>query len=184
LTDSVRLEASVTLNKSCLRLDYRIINDSDSGIYAYVLATDGSRKAYPHQAYACLSQDQKSLQLLLGETPPPGEISLNFRALPFAVHVKGHASHENYLSLQLPVQEWHAYDIPDDPDGAEEVKVGQLHFEVTYLDEDHIFFVDKTGEEGHVQVAGYPVEKLLFSHRLVHPVRVLARPTDFDRFSL
>ena len=100
------------------------------------------------------------------------------------MHIEGHARHENYLKLQIPIHEWHAYDVSDYSDGAEEVTVGHVHFEITYLNEDQIFFVDKTGEEGYVQVAGYPLEKLLSTHRLEQAVRVLLRPADFDRFSL
>lgn len=184
MTGAVRLEASVRLTNSHLRLDYQVINDSDRGIYAFVLATDAARKTYPHQAYTCLSADRKSLQLLLGETPPPGEISLSYRASPFAAFIESHSRLEDYLDLQLPIHEWHAYDPSNYADGAEEVNVSQLHFELTYLYDEQIFFVDETGEEGFVQVGGFPERKLLFSHRLDEPVRVLARPDDFSRFPL
>ena len=184
MTGSVRLEASVVIEESRLRLDYQIINDSDRAIYAFVLATDGARKTYPHQAYTCLSEDRKTLQLLLGATPEPTGISLNFLALPLAVCIQSRARYESYLDLQIPVQEWHAYDPSDYPDGAEEVAVGHLDFEVTYIDENNTFFVDRAGEEGHVQVDGHPVEKLLFSYRLDQSVNVLVRPAEFNRFSL
>lgn len=184
MTGSVRLEASVVINKSRLRLDYQIFNDSDSAIYAFVLATDGAREAYPHQAYTCLSENRKSLQLLLGATPAPTEISLSFQALPFAVCIQSRARYENYLELNLPIREWHAYDPSDYQDRAEDVSVGHLDFEVTYVDEEHIFFADESGEKGYLQVDGYPIDKLLFSHTLDQPIRVLARPKDFSRFTL
>ena len=183
MTGQIELDVSVNITGGRLQLDYQIINGSYSNIYAYVLPIDGGRKPYHHQAYTCLSEDKSSVQLLLGDTPPPSGISVNFRAQPFAVLVPENGRYENYLKLQLPLLEWHAYHIEPSPD-AVEIEVDNIDFGITYVHESQTSYVDGTGEKGFLQVGGYPIEKLQVSHQLEHPVKVMVRPEGFERFPI
>lgn len=184
MTVSVELEASVTLTVDQLRLDYQIINGTDTDIYAYVLPTDGSLKPFPHQAYACLSKDKTAIYLLLGETPPPSGISLNVRAQPLAVFIPKNGRYENSLKLELPLLEWNAYDNGTYPNDNEVVTVSNVDLVITYVNQNQTFFVDRAGEKDYFQVGGYPVEKLKTTLKPEQPVSVRVRPDDFERFPI
>lgn len=183
LSDSVYLRGSVSLVGNYLRIDYVITNETDTGIYAYVLPIDGRFNSYANDAYTCLAEDHFAIHLLLGEPPLPRGVSLSVRIQPFAVYIAANQSYESYLMLEMPLREWHAYSGRAYPDPPEETSVRQLKLMIEYVYEEETSFTEDTPHQGFFQVGGFPHHTLVFAHELAEPVNVLARTGPFDRFT-
>lgn len=184
MTGSVELSASVSFVGNYLRIDFGITNNTDSGIYAHALPIDGRFNAYVHDAYACVSGDNQVLQLLLGETPVPKNVSLSARVQPHAVLIAAHDSFDNHLLIEIPICEWHAYSGRDCPEGTEEVTVDEIVLKIEYVLEEDSYFSEPTPHDGYFQVDGFPLNALTFSEKLPRPVKVLKRTAMFERFAV
>lgn len=122
------------------------------------LVGDVKFKKYPNSAYTALSADGKRLNLILGTSPLPNDMEVEFGVPALYVKLLPKERITGEIQLQVPVNEWDAFHIPDADLESELVSVNEIALSISVIPQSKALAVEAAKAAiDHFRITGQPV---------------------------
>jgi hypothetical protein len=176
---AVTLSAQLALTGAVLRLTYVVANHAGRAVYVSVRTLDGSEPT--RRPYSVLRDDGPTVYLTYREAPTPSDIDLYAPILPLSRLLPAGGRHEDWLELEVPVEERHPHAQTAPPE-SRVVIAARVLFSTEYVFVEDAYHVTPgpPAEPGLSFVAGMPRTSLEVTLETSVPVR--RRPDPFFRF--
>lgn len=144
---SYELKIRCQQQEKSLKILYQLVNLTGEDAFVACVPQDAAGQRYPQQAYVALSEDQSAVNLTLGDSDLPLDRDVEFAVGSFYRKVEAEGSVKGELNFEIPLLEWNAYWLKEQPAiGELPINIHQFFFSLTCIKASDVEYETDHGE--------------------------------------